>query len=196
VEWSTGHISISFLNGSEEQRNWVLEAAREWEAGTGLRFRLNEDGTGAVRVDLSPTGWYESEIGRRALDRSLGEPTMSLGFPDPSVWTEEYRATALHEFGHAIGLAHEHQSPASTLKWNREAVLAFYAERNRDEEWVKHNIFDRFPEGSVCHTALDAHSIMMYAFPPEFTTNGDSMPWNAKLSDADRAMAARVYPAA
>ena len=32
----------------------------------------------------------------------------------------------LHEFGHALGLAHEHQNPAitSTIRWDETAVIA------------------------------------------------------------------------
>jgi len=35
---------------------------------------------------------------------------MNLGFLDGG--------TAAHEFGHAIGLAHEHQNPAGGIQWN------------------------------------------------------------------------------
>ena len=42
---------------------------------------------------------------------------MNLGFID--------RGTILHEFGHALGLIHEHQSPASGgFEWDREEVLS------------------------------------------------------------------------
>ena len=39
---------------------------------------------------------------------------MNLGFLDGG--------TAAHEFGHAIGLAHEHQNPAGGIQWNEEVV--------------------------------------------------------------------------
>ena len=40
---------------------------------------------------------------------------MNLGFVD--------RPTVLHEFGHALGLIHEHQSPfKGGFEWNREEV--------------------------------------------------------------------------
>ena len=40
---------------------------------------------------------------------------MNLGFVD--------RATVLHEFGHSLGLIHEHQSPfKGGFEWNREEV--------------------------------------------------------------------------
>ncbi len=40
---------------------------------------------------------------------------MNLGFLDGG--------TAAHEFGHAIGLAHEHQNPAGGIQWNEEVVI-------------------------------------------------------------------------
>ena len=40
---------------------------------------------------------------------------MNLGFLDGG--------TAAHEFGHAIGLGHEHQNPAGGIEWNEEVVL-------------------------------------------------------------------------
>lgn len=30
---------------------------------------------------------------------------------------------AAHEFGHALGLAHEHQNPAGGIEWNEEVIL-------------------------------------------------------------------------
>ena len=40
---------------------------------------------------------------------------MNLGFMDGG--------TAAHEFGHAIGLAHEHQNPAGGIQWNEAVVI-------------------------------------------------------------------------
>jgi hypothetical protein len=41
--------------------------------------------------------------------------TMNLGFFD--------KATVLHEFGHAIGLIHEHQSPfKGGFEWDKDEV--------------------------------------------------------------------------
>ena len=42
---------------------------------------------------------------------------MNLGFVD--------RSTVLHEFGHSIGLIHEHQSPfKGGFEWNKDEVSA------------------------------------------------------------------------
>jgi len=68
-------------------------------------------------VDLffaSPGGSW-SYIGTDATKLPLESFTMNLGSVD--------RPTVLHEFGHALGLIHEHQSPfKGGFKWNREEV--------------------------------------------------------------------------
>ena len=62
---------------------------------------------------LSGGSW--SRIGTDATKVPLMSCTMNLGFVD--------RATVLHEFGHALGLIHEHQSPFNDdFRWNWEKV--------------------------------------------------------------------------
>lgn len=56
-----------------------------------------------------------SYIGTDASRIPLESFSMNLGFVD--------RPTVLHEFGHALGLIHEHQSPfEGGFKWNKEEV--------------------------------------------------------------------------
>ena len=66
----------------------------------------------ASRSIPSDGAW--SYVGTDCRDIPLNEPTMNLGFLDGG--------TAAHEFGHAIGLAHEHQNPAGGIQWNEEVV--------------------------------------------------------------------------
>ena len=43
-------------------------------------------------------------------------------------------------------------------------------------------------------TAFDRGSIMMYQYPPEWTTNGQASPFNSTLSDGDKKYIRFVYP--
>ncbi len=57
-----------------------------------------------------------SYIGTDATRLPLESFTMNLGFID--------RTTVLHEFGHALGLIHEHQSPfKGGFEWDRDEVI-------------------------------------------------------------------------
>ncbi len=52
-------------------------------------------------------------FGKEALRAGKSEPTMNLGWVTNEASTsDKERGTILHEFGHALGLLHEHQSPA------------------------------------------------------------------------------------
>ena len=47
---------------------------------------------------------------------------MNYGWFDSETTDDEYRRVVLHEFGHALGLAHEHQSPGVAIPWNEQKV--------------------------------------------------------------------------
>ncbi|HKG84980.1 MAG TPA: hypothetical protein VKB16_17765, partial [Beijerinckiaceae bacterium] len=53
----------------------------------------------------------------------------------------------LHEFGHVLGLRHEHHHPASGIVWNKPVV---YRELRQQFGWSKamvdSNIFERFTQ--------------------------------------------------
>ncbi len=56
----------------------------------------------------------------------------------------------LHEFGHTLGLIHEHQNPNRPINWNRAAVIADLSgpPNNWDEETIENNIFKRTTRAS------------------------------------------------
>ena len=55
-----------------------------------------------------------------------------------------------HEFGHAIGLQHEHQHPSIGIQWNKKVVIADMAKQGWTQEMVEHNIFDRYATNYAC----------------------------------------------
>lgn len=107
---------------------------------------------------------------------------------------DEFRNTVLHEFGHALGMGHEHQSPNARINWNRPYIYQYYSEppNNWDRETVDGNMFDSFE--SDLTSEFDPFSIMMYAFPAEFTTDGFSSQDYPQVSDTDKIWLRRAYP--
>ncbi|EJD40747.1 zincin [Auricularia subglabra TFB-10046 SS5] len=104
----------------------------------------------------------------------------------------EFARVIIHEFGHALGCIHEHQSPAAGIPWNREAVYVYY---ERTVGWTHAqtgaNIFQLYAAGSTQFSGFDTKSIMLYAVPAALTTNGFSVGWNDQLSDTDKAFIAQ-----
>jgi hypothetical protein len=115
---------------------------------------------------------------------------MNLGFMDGG--------TTAHEFGHAIGLAHEHQNPAGGIQWNEEVVIRELGGPPNlwDEATARHNVLRKYAADQINGTRFDPDSIMLYFFPADWTLNGIGTKANEVLSDLDKAFAAgaKMYP--
>src|SRR5947207_15145721 len=99
---------------------------------------------------------------------------MNYGWLKSTSTDAEYSSVMLHEFGHALGMIHEHQSPANGIKWNKEAVIkALSGPPNYwDLPTIQFNVFDRYSATQTQFTQFDPKSIMLYSFPKEWTLNG------------------------
>src|SRR5207249_3606728 len=103
-----------------------------------------------------------------------GEATMNLDFSDAAGTgrqaKQRRRALILHEFGHVLGLEHEHRSPKAPILWNKEEVYKDH-EGLRDRQWVDNNIFAPLDAGKTNFTAFDEQSIMLYPIKARWTEN-------------------------
>jgi len=119
---------------------------------------------------------------------------MNLGWLTAETPEIEYRRVVLHEFGHALGLLHEHLSPTADIPWDEAKVISYYQRTNGwKEEYIRSNVL-AIP-ASDRYTEFDKHSIMLYPVPRELTKNGYEIPWsNSELSATDRKFIAEIYP--
>jgi hypothetical protein len=196
--WAAGTVlGVRFLD-SQELADAVLRIAAEWTAHANLTFRQVTDGPADIRVTFTGVGNW-SAIGTDALVTEYfpaHEPTMCLSEITHADSSARVGRVIRHEFGHAIGLIHEHSSPAADIIWDEEAV---YAELSGppsywSREMVHHNVFRRYSATTTNHTAFDPESIMLYPLPSRWTRDGRSFPNNVVLSATDAAFAARIYP--
>jgi serralysin len=121
---------------------------------------------------------------------------MNYGWLDDDSSDDVLRRVVLHEFGHAIGLIHEHQNPLGAIKWNRDAVIADLSgpPNNWDEATIENNMFRYYPEDTVIASQVDSLSIMMYPIPKAWTLDGFSAGMNSALSVADKQLVGQAYP--
>ena len=198
--WEPGTtIHALFLDGKAENMARVAEVAREWSKFANIDFEFHELGAepppGArIQISFQHSGYW-SLIGSQAAHRGQGSPTMNFNFRLFSQGDGEIRRVVLHEFGHALGLWHEHQNPNKSFTWNKDAIYEYYARTNGwDKGTVDGNIFAKLDPTAVTATDFDARSIMVYSFPAEFTVERISIPYNNVLSDVDKREIAGLYP--
>ncbi len=197
--WPNGAtLRIGFLDGSMEARKAVRDIANEWTEHANLTFdfSLGDPPANAdilIRFDANPCN---SNLGTSSrYDTERGEPSMNLCNIDQKIGTTRFKRVVLHEFGHAISLHHEHQSPKMNVQWNKDAVYEYYENnvgwsRDHIDLWV----FRRISPLDADSSDYDPDSVMHYPFPAEFTTDGVAFGGKRELSAMDKQFIAEVYP--
>ena len=192
--WDNGStITIAFLTGDDFQIEMVKRFSVEWTKHANLHFQFVSGRRAQVKVGFLPGGSW-SEVGTDCLDNH-GQ-TVNFGWITRETPIEEIRQVILHEFGHVIGLEHEHQSPEAAIPWDMEAV--YRSMMGPPNYWDMHtidiNIFDKIAAERATATAFDPQSIMLYAVPPEFTGGKMSVAWSKELSAGDIKFVSGLYP--
>jgi len=193
--WPPGAtLTISFVDGDPALQTCVEGVARQWiqpgRANLFFDFRTDTNKT-HIRISFTRAGSW-SVLGNTALRIPVAEPTMNFGWLKPHSTDAEVERVVLHEFGHALGLVHEHQLPAGGILWNKPVVYADL-EPKWSREKIEQNLFATIDPAEAAITNLDPNSIMMYPIKKSWTVNGFSTGLNAKLSATDIAFIHNVY---
>ena len=194
-KWKPGRtICIAFLGGEGTVRQRVEKCAMEWTRYANIKFQFVGAGQpGEVRIAFQPGGSW-SLLGTDALPAPAGQPTMNFGWLKPDSDEPTYTSVVLHEFGHAIGLVHEHMYPGpGGIQWNRDAAIAYYS---RTQGWtpqmVQQQVLDVYANPDVAKTDRpDLKSIMMYPIPEGLANV--VVGWNTRLSPTDIEFIGRHY---
>jgi hypothetical protein len=199
-QWDNGHtLSCRFLDGSTTQQNNVVAMANKWEDYANIQLSFGDDPNAEIRISFQadPGSW--SAIGTDCLITSYFpsyQPTMNFGWLRDDTDIGEYERVVVHEFGHALGCIHEHQSPNENLDWNVDAVYAAFS--GPPNYWSKQdidqNILQKYSPDGISATQFDISSIMLYQFDGSLFKDGQGTPLNTHLSDLDKQMIAQMYP--
>ena len=196
--WTPGTVlRVRFLSGDPRLQARVRRAATRWLDVVNLKMEFGTDPDAQIRVDFDSALGSWSYLGTDALTIPKGERTINLGWLDATTDAETLDRTVMHEFGHVLGLMHEHQNPTSTLKWDRPAVYKSLGgpPNHWTRQMVDEQIFKIWPPRYFPFPKVfDRASIMMFPQPAEYFRDDQAVDWNPTLSPLDLQFAAALYP--
>jgi len=214
LRWRTPTVRVAFNGGSEALYALIEATAQEWTQGGRLQLSF-KDASGRYRKwsenDTRPSAdirigfftdpdrdGYWSSVGVMARDLRADEATMNYGGfvallgpnyprPDSPTWRASYsRSAVLHEFGHALGLAHEHFHPKCQADLKLDEAIASLvrsqgwssvtAQYNLDAAFYFREMARRTTAPASYTPATDRSSVMMYSFPDSFYRSASQSP--------------------
>jgi hypothetical protein len=214
--WAQGQdVHVCFQGGSDELRAKILQLASAWVNLTNLHLVTGgPSGTtcadkdkSQVRIGFSEPGYW-SYIGHDSIADALVSknlPSMNFGGFDTYPPAEpRFTGIILHEWGHALGLHHEHQSPADgcDTEYNWPKLYAYYKDNyGWDQTMVDQNVRQLNADRSAYDWSMsDSDSIMIYGSNPQFLIHGTASKCyfhdNNSLSKLDIVGIQKTYPQA
>lgn len=201
--WNKQTLKVCFLNPiSASLRGQILTLARDWTKYARIDLDVTSDPKEAdIRITTHCDG-YSSQVGTNAMTVcDKGAATMKLADHHIKVIPRKVR----HEFGHALGLFHEHQLTSSNellIPYDKERVLKYYKENSDwDAKKVQHNVLSPKKKDGIhaLKNGMDQFSVMLYPIKINCLKSGDlaqnfCTSENPELSVEDRIHIMRMYP--
>lgn len=191
--WKKKKVQVYFLDDDGNIRDLVLRIANSWKPYSGVQFVKSYDQSFSdIRVSFRSRGWW-SYIGSDCL--GIGKDSVTLSLDSLYLYSaEKIKSVVLHEFGHSIGLLHEHQHPFAEIKWDTAALYSYYKQTyNVDSIWVNENVLEKYSSLSGIYCEPDLNSIMIYEIPPELTKNHIAVKEPLELSQLDKKYIKYMY---
>ena len=189
-------LTIAFMDTPKSARKFIQKYIEEnYSPLINIKLKFVKGTEGDIRISTHkdiPGDW--SRIGTDALNAPPDQPTLHLN----TYATEDIlKMNILHEFGHALGLHHEHQHPDRTVEFNTPSTYTLYNEKfGFDESTVDANILNKFDPADITSAPYDQQSIMHYNLSHRVLWQQPSTDYNLTLSNHDIAFLNTLYPPA
>lgn len=192
-KWNPGDIiGVKFLNGNKKLKERVEAAAKTWEQNANIKFNFGAEDA-SIRIKFgSPSN--DSKIGTEFL--TFSDPvTMNFANMHADTSEDELQHKILHEFGHALGLVHEHFHPNFSENLNREQTMQHFKRTvGLSEAEIEQNVFKQYCPNQLYYSEFDPDSIMTYEIPSDCTADGRAISRNHALSEIDKQFISKIYP--
>ncbi|MGU9856257.1 M12 family metallopeptidase [Pseudomonas sp. LF245] len=191
--WPQGStLNISLFDMPDKAKDYIKKNINLWQPYTNLKFNFINTNDGDIRISGKNDGtgnW--SAIGTQAKQKPLHEPTLHI---DLIQTADMLNHSIRHEFGHALGLLHEHQHPDNDIRWDKEKLYSESESLGHSKEVTDENFLNPPDSKTTITSAYDSRSVMHYKVPSQVTTNGVGVDFNEDISEGDKQFIALLYP--
>ena len=199
-------LDILLQSGSAESQHLVERFAVEWTEYANINFRFHRDHSRTKRFDIAVNIHEVDDANGRGgtsfigtdskMMADRGHSTMHLYFT-PSTDTASKKSYILHEFGHALGLVHEHQHPERGFTFDQEEILRYCSEQGWSEKDCYEHKINTFSYQDYDIFSYDSKSIMHYQMHDIYigqSTDKEIFKYVRNLSLGDKLSIAKIYP--
>lgn len=186
-------LNVLFLNGSRERQDKVKAIAPEWGKYGNIDFIFSTDKESKKKFDIvinitEKGGGGDSYVGNQSkYFSSKLKPSMNLHSVSKMV--------VLHEFGHALGLQHEHQHPERAFEYDQEGISEFCSKDPKNKESCERNWLKTHKGRNTILFQYDVDSVMHYQIHHSLLANSDESIYATNtLSTLDKVAIATLYP--
>jgi hypothetical protein len=189
--WSPGSVlRVRFMDDKPQFERAVRRYMPLWGVYANIQFEFSQDKDAEVRIAFRKGDGNWAYVGTVCMQIPLSEPTMNFDSLDPP------EINVLHEFGHVLGLRHEHNHPKG-IKWNKQ--LVYKSMNGPPNHWDKAttdaNMFTRWASSTFpVQKPFDPISVMAYPMPKEWTALDTDFGHKDSLSAVDKDFIGRLYP--
>lgn len=207
--WKPGRqlkVYFSIFNENPKIIDEILLVANEWSKHCSIHFVLEKQKEIAdIYVSLKSGYGFYSAIGLQSkVYISKNQPSMNLdpscglkfGFSKRKELIFKYcKSLILHEFGHALGLIHEHQRSNRPFTWDKRYIKENYLKLGMPTfKIAKENILKICNVNNMVKSRFDYKSIMIYPFDKKMVKEKFGIPIPLELSKSDKIKISKIYP--
>jgi len=157
--WNQESITFYFLDGTSQQKDEVIKFAKLWERYSGIKFKYSSKKPSIFDFNK----YYEITFKGDANESTQGaiNGIIHLGKLSDNIIFR--KTTILHEFGHMLGLGHEHQRADRPNSLNNPALIKSCIDNQlQSKQWCQENLFNKNTKEVFVKSKYDSKSIMHY----------------------------------